>query len=439
LQVEELEARLTPSSTQSTNWSGFAIPAANNSVSLVSASWTVPKVSGTGTAYSSTWVGIDGFSSSTVEQIGTDSDLVNGQPVYYAWYEFYPSYSVQVPLNVAAGDSISAKVSYASGAFTAQITDANDPANAQTFSITKSTPGAQRSSAEWIQEAPSSGFGILPLANFGTVTFNNAQTTIGGATGPTGNWASSAASIDMLNSRTGAVQAHTSALNASGTSFSVSYVPATSTTTSTGGGGGHHRWWRETNVPTPAQTSTTATTSASQANTTTSTSNLLIGVPTAPAGALAPAALPAGAVPSNTPVAPVGAVLSQGAPPRAASATPALSSGSGQIEQLDSLWLPNATDEALPMPLPAPSTGVLAVPTPLSSPSEQASDPADNDEVQSAPAVPSQTPPDSSESSDDDVSGVPSALDMAFVLALGGAWGVLGERGPARRRQQRQR
>ena len=45
---------------------------------------TVP--SGGSTAYSSFWVGIDGFSSSSVEQMGTDSDVVNGIPTYYAWY-----------------------------------------------------------------------------------------------------------------------------------------------------------------------------------------------------------------------------------------------------------------------------------------------------------------------------------------------------------------
>src|SRR5262249_12809231 len=40
---------------------------------------------------------------------------------------------------------------------------------------------AARSSAEWIEEAPSSG-GVLPWANFGSVTFSNLSATIGGST-----------------------------------------------------------------------------------------------------------------------------------------------------------------------------------------------------------------------------------------------------------------
>jgi hypothetical protein len=71
--------------TTRTNWSGyvaetsFAQPQAN-SVTAVDGSWIVPKVTGaaTGQAESSVWVGIDGFGGSTLEQIGTAQDVVNG-------------------------------------------------------------------------------------------------------------------------------------------------------------------------------------------------------------------------------------------------------------------------------------------------------------------------------------------------------------------------
>ena len=83
----------TGSAVQSSNWSGYAAETnlndpASGAVTAVSGSWVVPKVtptSNSSTAYSSVWVGIDGYSSSTVEQIGTDSDVVNGQVQYYAW------------------------------------------------------------------------------------------------------------------------------------------------------------------------------------------------------------------------------------------------------------------------------------------------------------------------------------------------------------------
>ena len=35
------------------------------------------------------WVGIDGYSDSTVEQIGTEENVVNGVPQYHAWWKMY--------------------------------------------------------------------------------------------------------------------------------------------------------------------------------------------------------------------------------------------------------------------------------------------------------------------------------------------------------------
>jgi hypothetical protein len=82
---------------ESTNWSGYAVTGPNGSVTDVKASWKVPLVTcPTNTAngsggYAAFWVGIDGWSSSTVEQIGTDSDCVSLSgapytPTYYAWF-----------------------------------------------------------------------------------------------------------------------------------------------------------------------------------------------------------------------------------------------------------------------------------------------------------------------------------------------------------------
>src|SRR5215472_3488086 len=64
----------------SSNWSGYAVTGAKGSVSDVTGSWIVPTMdcSTTPTGYSAMWVGIDGYSSNTVEQIGTESDCVNG-------------------------------------------------------------------------------------------------------------------------------------------------------------------------------------------------------------------------------------------------------------------------------------------------------------------------------------------------------------------------
>lgn len=110
----------------SSNWSGYAITGANDSVSDVKGSWIVPAIQiacqPNTTQYSSFWVGIDGYSSNTVEQIGTDSDCQNGKPVYYAWYEFYPKFADNL-FTVYPNDIISAEVKYSGGQFTVTITD----------------------------------------------------------------------------------------------------------------------------------------------------------------------------------------------------------------------------------------------------------------------------------------------------------------------------
>lgn len=213
----------------STNWSGFAVTGPNGSVSDVKGSWIVPSVTcSSKTTYSSYWVGIDGYSSSTVEQTGTDSDCSSGHGNYYAWYEFYPNPSVQISgFTVNPGDIVTAEVSYSSstGQFTTTITDGS-----QHFSTSGSVSGAARSSAEWIVERPAlcRGFRctLTSLSNFGTVSLGTDYTsvsgtnyaTISGTNGPIGSFGSSAVRITMVNS-SGKTLAEPSVLTSDGTSF----------------------------------------------------------------------------------------------------------------------------------------------------------------------------------------------------------------------------
>ena len=77
----------------STNWSGYA--ATTGTYTSVSASWTEPTGTCSGSAkYSSFWVGLDGYNSSSVEQTGSEVDCSGSRPQYYAWYEMYPAASV---------------------------------------------------------------------------------------------------------------------------------------------------------------------------------------------------------------------------------------------------------------------------------------------------------------------------------------------------------
>jgi hypothetical protein len=158
------------SNSTSTNWSGYAVTGSR--FTSVSASWTEPTVTCSGTAYSSFWVGLDGDTSGTVEQTGTDADCSGSTPQYYAWYEMYPKFPVNLPGAVRPGDKLSASVTTnGSGSFTLTITDSTQGWKNTTNARLKS---AKLASAEVIAEAPSSSGGVLPLANFGTVSFSGA-------------------------------------------------------------------------------------------------------------------------------------------------------------------------------------------------------------------------------------------------------------------------
>jgi len=199
----------------STNWSGYA--ATGGRFTSVSATWTQPAATCTAaTTYSSFWVGLDGYSSSTVEQTGTDADCSGGSPVYYAWYEMYPHFPKNLSLVIHPGDTIHASVTTAgTGTFTLTITDRTTGAS---FTTNQKLRSANLSSAEVIAEAPSGSGGVLPLTNFGSVGFS-AATANGQAIG---NF-----KPDRINMVTpdGTVKASTSALSG-GTAFSVTWKHA---------------------------------------------------------------------------------------------------------------------------------------------------------------------------------------------------------------------
>ncbi|HLH40935.1 MAG TPA: G1 family glutamic endopeptidase [Bryobacteraceae bacterium] len=167
-------------STTSSNWSGYAVTGANGSVSDVQGTWMVPSVicPSSGNQYAAFWVGIDGYASNTVEQIGTEADCQSGSPIYYAWYEFYPHLSYYIAMAIHPGDIMQAHVSASGGNFIVTIKNVTTGAS---FTTGQKMANAKMSSAEWIAEAPYSG-GVLPLSDFGTVNFSGVQATVGKTT-----------------------------------------------------------------------------------------------------------------------------------------------------------------------------------------------------------------------------------------------------------------
>lgn len=204
----------------SANWAGYVETA--STTTDVSGTWNEPQASCTGKKYrySAFWVGMDGFSSNSVEQIGTDSDCDGKDgPSYYAWYEMYPANPVYLDTSsypVSPGDSLTGQVSGSGTTFTVTLTDSGKW-NYQAVVDVPSAPAL--SSGEWIAEAPSLCSArrckIAQLADFGTVSFSNAE-----ADGK----AISAYPYDSLDiGRKRHLDASTSALNAGGNAFSVTW------------------------------------------------------------------------------------------------------------------------------------------------------------------------------------------------------------------------
>jgi hypothetical protein len=221
---------------ESTNWSGYAV--LGSSFTSASGSWVVPAVNCSGVRgdqYSAFWVGLDGYSSSTVEQTGTLSDCVGRTAVYSAWYEFYPQGLIEIgSLPVKPGDIMFASVVYSTSTekFTVTI---KDETTGKSYSKSASVSGASRSSAEWIAEAPccTNGGGILPLADFGTVNFGADSTGVSGTnfatdssnSGSIGSFLSvNYVEINKTGSSSSPQTSTCTALSSDGTSFSCTWA-----------------------------------------------------------------------------------------------------------------------------------------------------------------------------------------------------------------------
>ena len=244
----QLARKLDLTMSTSENWAGWVVTGPQGSVTDVKASWVVPSFtcpSGSDT-YAAFWTGIDGAISKTVEQTGTESDCVGGQPSNYAWYEVYPegfSYTIGNYTKsgvcesdcVSAGDIISAEVSVdPSGSgpkghgpvnrggpkFTLTIADETQH---WTFTTSHAVGDAHQSSAEWITErlyGCTTANGYCLLSPFGTVDYSGAYATVGSSGSlPLGSFGNG---IELtMEDPSGPAIAVPSGLDNTGTSFTV--------------------------------------------------------------------------------------------------------------------------------------------------------------------------------------------------------------------------
>jgi peptidase A4-like protein len=212
--------RLTSSST---NWAGFATFHRRTTFSKVRGRWVQPiaTCNTNNTQYASFWIGLDGYNSNTVEQIGTDSDCVGHTPTYYAWFEMFPAVPHNVPVAIHPGDQIVTRISASNHRFTLVLANAT---TGKSFHTRERLDTAQQASAEWIAEAPSSCRStchVLPLANFGSVDFTGSYTTGNGHEGSISDARWNHDRIAMVSQDRTTVKAATSQLNSTGTEFSV--------------------------------------------------------------------------------------------------------------------------------------------------------------------------------------------------------------------------
>jgi Peptidase A4 family len=225
----------------SQNWTGYVARGAK--FVSVSATWVQPSadclVRATRTE-SSFWVGLggDAKSSRRLEQVGTTADCTANGEEYWAWYEIWPAEAVWLAFDVEPGDRVSAAVRVQGHTVTFEL---HNLSTGKRFSKTVRMRAPDTSSAEWIAEAPTAvlehGERLVPLTNFGTVTFTHAQaTSASGHTGaisdpawtsrPIAFWSESAAGrgqIDQFVAQTTEAHVLPSRLSHHGKAFSATW------------------------------------------------------------------------------------------------------------------------------------------------------------------------------------------------------------------------
>ncbi|HEX3783734.1 MAG TPA: G1 family glutamic endopeptidase [Pseudonocardiaceae bacterium] len=137
--------------SSSDNWAGYVVDGASKSFTTVESTFTLPKVSCTGEGDTSFWVGFDGDTSDSVEQIGASGDCDGTTPDYYAWWEMYPAGVHELSNTTKPGDVFDAKVTYGgSGKYTLYL---DDKTEGWTVTKNETSTSAEDNSAEVIFEA----------------------------------------------------------------------------------------------------------------------------------------------------------------------------------------------------------------------------------------------------------------------------------------------
>jgi hypothetical protein len=150
-------------------------------------------------------------------QTGVFWCVQNGQASYEAWYEWIPGASIPYDnISVRGGDVISVTVTWTSDTSgTVYLVNESNGGNGF-INFTGQTSGTLcGTNAEWIVEDFSVNGGLVPFANFNSVTFTGAQAVVNGANVD----ASGSTIIDLVNSSGGVI----TGTSISGSTVTVNY------------------------------------------------------------------------------------------------------------------------------------------------------------------------------------------------------------------------
>lgn len=162
----------------SENWSGYVDTSNGQPYTDITGSWTVPSITGSEKSANAQWIGLGGVLSQDLLQMGTLETIQNGQAVDELFWEKLPKTAVEIA-QVQPGDTVNTEIKYVGGnqwQLIAMISNGTQTTTKR-VNVTVGSNYAQgiEQTAEWITEDPENGQNqIVPMANAGTVTFNDA-------------------------------------------------------------------------------------------------------------------------------------------------------------------------------------------------------------------------------------------------------------------------
>ncbi|GAA1961599.1 G1 family glutamic endopeptidase [Kitasatospora viridis] len=164
------------------NWAGYAFEGTTGSFSRVLAEWVQPSgecPEPDTRMYAASWVGLDGYRGTTVEQTGTTARCSeDGQISYFAWYQMYPDPPVRYADPVQPGDRLMAQVSYLpdEDEFELDMWDWTRRWAESTFQRVPEGHTALRRTAEVVVEDPKRAQNAWwPMTRFSRIDFRNCQ------------------------------------------------------------------------------------------------------------------------------------------------------------------------------------------------------------------------------------------------------------------------